>query len=85
MPTLMIMETITTNIRIVAHKGRYSLKWCEEDSDGYVQKILRDEVDTSFKSQDALQAMFQQLKEAYRKPIVHRTSANERLLGVMDD
>ena len=71
-------------IRIIARRGKYSLRTVVFDDDGDVVRIQSDEVDVWSRDLEEFKRILAQIAEARAKPILHVTSSTAHLYGLRD-
>lgn len=72
-------------LRMVNHRGSIKFLFCEEDEDGYVERVyLNDEVELSAKDVQGLKSILAGVVEASKKSVTILNSANRRDLVMVD-
>ena len=72
-------------LRMVNHRGSIKFLFCEEDEDGYVERVyLNDEVELSAKDVQGLKIILADVVEASKKSVTILNSANRRDLVMVD-
>ena len=72
-------------LRVCCKAGRYSFRYVLEDADGDVVKVLRDELETSFRDMSEVHELTDEMKLAVGLPVFHIVAANKRMLGFCDE
>ena len=72
-------------VRMVNHQGAIKFLFCEEDEDGYVERVyLNDEPELKAQDVQGLKSILEGIVEASRKAVVTVNSANKGLLVKVD-
>ena len=72
-------------VRMVNHRGAIKFCFCEEDEDGYVERVyLNDEPELKAQDVQGLKSILEEIVEASRKAVVTVNSANKGLLVKVD-
>jgi len=72
-------------VRMVNHRGDIKFLFCEEDEDGYVERVyLNDEPELKAQDVQGLKSILEGIVEASRKAVVTVNSANKGLLVKVD-
>lgn len=72
-------------LRMVNHRGGIKFLFCEEDEDGYVERVyLNDEVELSAKDVQGLKSILAEVIEASKKSVTILNAANRKDLVVVD-
>ena len=72
-------------VRMVNHRGDIKFLFCEEDEDGYVERVyLNDEPELKAQNVQGLKSILEEIVEASRKAVVTVNSANKGLLVKVD-
>lgn len=72
-------------LRMVNHRGSIKFLFCEEDEDGYVERVyLNDEVELSAKDVQGLKSILAEVIEASKKSVTILNAANRKDLVVVD-
>lgn len=78
------MENNKKELRIVCINGKYTLRYCLVDEEGYVTKVSRDTCELSWKNSDDMKKTFQEINEAKMKSICVVNANNRKDLGFED-
>ena len=72
-------------VRMVNHRGDIKFLFCEEDEDGYVERVyLNDGPELKAQDVQGLKSILEEIVEASRKAVVTVNSANKGLLVKVD-
>ena len=72
-------------VRMVNHRGDIKFLFCEEDEDGYVERVyLNDGPELRAQDVQGLKSILEEIVEASRKAVVTVNSANKGLLVKVD-
>ena len=72
-------------VRMVNHRGDIKFLFCEEDEDGYVERVyLNNEPELKAQDVQGLKSILEGIVEASRKAVVTVNSANKGLLVKVD-
>lgn len=72
-------------VRMVNHRGDIKFLFCEEDEDGYVERVyLNDGPELKAQDVQGLKSILEGIVEASRKAVVTVNSANKGLLVKVD-
>ena len=72
-------------VRMVNHRGDIKFLFCEEDDDGYVERVyLNDGPELKAQDVQGLKSILEEIVEASRKAVVTVNSANKGLLVKVD-
>ena len=72
-------------VRMVNHRGDIKFLFCEEDEDGYVERVyLNDEPELKAQDVQGLKSVLEEIVDASRKAVVTVNSANKGLLVKVD-
>lgn len=67
-------------LRVICRNGRYKMCYCTIDTDNEIEKIISDDIDMGFKSEEQFEAVMLEIDTAYNKPVVHVNRLNERVI-----
>ena len=71
-------------IRMVAYRGKYSLRWAYLDAEGEVKNLSLDTVDVVGKNSSEFIYLLTLIAEARKQPIINVNSANKSLYFKFD-
>ena len=72
-------------LRVVSSKGKYAFKYVMVDGDGDVIKVLRDDLEVTFRDLSEMHELTDEMKAAMGLPVFHVGAINKRMLGLEEE